>query len=45
MDIRTNGRSSAQELKGRSLNELVWMLIDDVRTLLRKELELAKAET
>jgi predicted lipid-binding transport protein (Tim44 family) len=45
MDVRTNGRGSPQELKGLPLSELVRMLLDDIRTLLRKEVELAKAET
>jgi type IV secretory pathway TrbD component len=44
MDVRTNGRGSAQELRGLPLNELVRMLLEDIRTLLRKEVELAKAE-
>jgi type IV secretory pathway TrbD component len=44
MDMRTNGRGSAEELRGLPLRELVRMLLDDIGALLRKEQELAKAE-
>jgi len=36
--------STQQDMRERSMGELVGQLTDDVRTLMRKEIELAKAE-
>jgi hypothetical protein len=44
MDMRTDGPSDFQDLRDRSLGELMGGLVKDLSTLVHEEIELAKAE-